>query len=264
MNSPGKTPVSLTLVLLLLAAAFAGSIAYFRNNDAGTTRPVLDARQQAAIGDVIESYLIENPEVLVRAMNALQTKRQLSEEQRLRDTLSRHAKALYEGDPRFNGGNLQGDVTIVEFFDYQCGYCKRVFPELMSVLAQDGNVRIIFKEIPILGPVSVMAAKAAIAAARQDKYEAMHKVMMGAKFRLNEARIMGIAEGLGLDMKRFRADMEAPETQALIESNLQLAQSLGISGTPAFVIGQRLVPGAIGKDDFISLIAEARRNAGGS
>ncbi len=264
MNSTGRPAVALAAILLLLAAAFAGGIAYFKGRDATSAQQALDQRQRAAVEGIIESYLVENPEVLVRAMNALQAKRQLSEEQRLRDTLARHAKVLYEDDPRFNGGNLQGDVTIVEFFDYQCGYCKRVFPKLMKVLAEDGNVRIVFKDIPILGPVSVLAAKAAIAAARQDKYEAMHKVMMGAKFRLNEARIMGIAEGLGLDMERFRADMKAPETQALIDRNLALAQALGINGTPAFVIGRRLIPGAIGEEDFVNLIAEARRAAEGS
>ena len=146
MNSTGRPAVALAAILLLLAAAFAGGIAYFKGRDATSAQQALDQRQQAAIEGIIESYLIENPEVLVRAMNALQAKRQLSEEQRLRDTLARHAKVLYEDDPRFNGGNLQGDVTIVEFFDYQCGYCKRVFPKLMKVLAEDGNVRIVFND----------------------------------------------------------------------------------------------------------------------
>ncbi len=157
-------------------------------------------------------------------------------------------------------GNLYGDVAVVEFFDYNCPYCKRVAPTVKTVLDEDPGVRVIYKEFPILGPESVIAAKAALASLEQDpaKYFAFHDAMMSNRGRLTETRIMDIAAEVGFDGERLKADMAAPEIEATIARNRALARALGISGTPAFVIGDRIVPGAIDLPALKRLIARAR------
>ena len=161
------------------------------------------------------------------------------------------------------GGNPNGDVTIVEFFDYQCGYCKVVFPRIEKLLIDDSNLRFVFKEMPILGPNSVFAARAALAARMQGEkqYVAFHKVMMASRGSLNKASVFRFATDAGLDLERLKGDMEDDNINDMIRRNLKLADALSINGTPAFVIGDTIVRGAV---DLLKLkiLVERARNTG--
>ncbi len=159
-------------------------------------------------------------------------------------------------------GNPDGDVTIVEFFDYQCGYCKTMTGPLMELVRDDGRIRLVLKEFPILGPESALAARASLAAGRQGKYEPFHMALMGLRGRLNEGAIWQVAAETGLDLDRLRKDMAAPEITAVIEANYRLAQALGIEGTPAFAIGNALVPGAAPREHLAGLVQKARDGGG--
>ncbi len=157
------------------------------------------------------------------------------------------------------GGNPDGDVTLVEFFDYQCPYCKRIFPSIQALLAEDRNLRYVFKEFPILGKESVFAARAALAARRQGKYLEFHTALMPARGKLTETRVMRLAEKAGLDVDRLRRDMADRTIDAMIQRNLDLADGLGIFSTPVFIIGDTQVPGAVEIDTLKILIARARQ-----
>jgi protein-disulfide isomerase len=147
---------------------------------------------------------------------------------------------------------------MVEFFDYQCGYCKRMFEPLMHEIEQDGKVKLIMKEFPILGPMSVVASKAALAARKQGKYQEMHFGLMGFRGQLTEEAIYAVAEDVGLDVDRLKTDMESDDIAAMLRANYDLSEALDIRGTPAFVIGNELIPGAISDDALKGMIAKAR------
>jgi protein-disulfide isomerase len=155
-------------------------------------------------------------------------------------------------------GNPKGDVTIVEFFDYQCGYCKRTMQNVLDLQKEDPKVRVAWKELPILGPVSEFAARAAMAAEKQGKYMEFHTAVMGARGQLTPEGVMKHAADAGIDVDRLKRDMMAPEIGKYLRDTLQLAQELGINGTPGFVIGGKLVPGALDKEQMKALIAKAR------
>ncbi|MCH8212737.1 MAG: DsbA family protein [Proteobacteria bacterium] len=157
------------------------------------------------------------------------------------------------------GGNPDGDVTLVEFFDYQCPYCKTIFPSIQALLAEDRNLRYVFKEFPILGRASVFAARAALAARRQGKYLEFHTAVMSARGKLTETRVMRLAEKVGLDVDRLRRDMADGTVDAMIRRNLELADGLGIFSTPVFIIGDTQIPGAVEIDTLKVLIARARQ-----
>ncbi|MCH7957286.1 MAG: DsbA family protein [Proteobacteria bacterium] len=157
------------------------------------------------------------------------------------------------------GGNPDGDVTLVEFFDYQCPYCKTIFPSIQALLAEDRNLRYVFKEFPILGRASVFAARAALAARRQGKYLEFHTALMSARGKLTETRVMRLAEKVGLDVDRLRRDMADGTVDAMIRRNLELADGLGIFSTPVFIIGDTQIPGAVEIDTLKVLIARARQ-----
>jgi len=155
------------------------------------------------------------------------------------------------------GGNPKGDITVVEFFDYNCGYCKRVAPTVSAVLNNDPNVRIVYKEFAILGPQSLVAARAALAAKRQGKYHEFHDAMMSAE-QADGDSVTATARALGLDYEKLVKDMEDPKITEQLERNYRLATALGINGTPAFVIGDRLVPGAVDETTMMEIIAAER------
>lgn len=155
-------------------------------------------------------------------------------------------------------GSASGDVTVVEFFDYQCSYCKQAAPTVNKLLEEDSKVRVVYKEFPILGPASETAARAALAAQMQGKYEALHNALMAMNGPLTLPAVLQAAARVGLNPTKLRADMELPEVRAAIEKNLTLAAALRISGTPAFVVGTEVVPGAIELDALKALVSKAR------
>ena len=219
------------------------------------------ATEKSAIEKIVRDYLIANPEVIEEAIQALQAKREAAEKNRAQVALSENSDAL-RGHPMTPvSGNDTGDVTVVEFFDYQCGYCKRSLASMVDLLNSDKNVRVVWKELPILGPASRFAARAAMAAKKQDKYFDFHVGMMGARGRLSESKVMSIAADVGLNVDRLREDMKDPNIETYLDETLQLANSLGIRGTPALIIGNTLVRGAIDGSSMKQIIAKTR--AGG-
>lgn len=217
------------------------------------------AAQRQAIEQVVREYLLQHPEVIVEAIEELQKRERADEERKAKQGLAKNKAKLFNDPASPVAGNPQGDVTLVEFFDYQCGYCKSVLADVKSLIKEDGKLRFVFKEYPILGPASVTAAKAALASRTQGKYEAYHTALMSHRGQLDEATILKLASSVGLDTERLKKDMESPEVQQAIGANLALAEELGIRGTPGFVVGDRIVPGAIKLDDMKKLVAEARK-----
>lgn len=214
---------------------------------------------EADVQGVVKNWLAENPEAVVdaiRTYQAQQEERQAADrEQAIADRWDELAHA--EGDPIL--GNADGDVTIVEFFDYRCGFCKKMLPAMTALQADDPKVRIVMKEFPILGPESVLASRVALAADRQGRYAEMHEALMASAGQLDSEQIFTLAEQTGLDMERLRQDMQDPAVDAILRRNLELADELGIRGTPAFVTRSEAQPGAISGDTLRRMIEKARK-----
>ncbi|WP_298726771.1 DsbA family protein [uncultured Ferrovibrio sp.] len=217
--------------------------------------------QKAALQGLVREILVNNPEILVEAMNALEIKQQEAQENASRAAIAANRKEIFEDGHSYVAGNPKGDVTIVEFFDYRCGYCKQVHPSLQTLLKEDGKIRLVLKELPVLGPDSVVASRAAIAALEQEKgakYFAFHNAMMGFRGQLSETEVFRMAGAAGLDTRKLKADMANPKVEQVLRANLALAQKLGVQGTPGFVIGDMLIPGAISLDSMRQLVRQAR------
>jgi protein-disulfide isomerase len=202
--------------------------------------------------------ILERPEIVMEAIGILQEHERLAAEAAARAAIEANRPALESGDNAPVLGNPDGDVTVVEFFDYNCPYCRRAGPEVAGLLEADQGVRLVYREYPILGEGSVFAARAALAARAQDGYEAMHAALMGAQGRLDERSVMQVAAELGLDADRLRADMEGPEVMAHIRTSLELAHALGVNGTPAFVVGDVVAPGLVETAELQAMVAAAR------
>jgi protein-disulfide isomerase len=244
----------------LLTALLAGGLAMAVPAGAADAPKTFTPEQEKAIRDIVREYLVNNPEVLIEAIESLQEKQQAAEKDMRQKALAQN-RAELERDPASPvAGNPKGDVTVVEFFDYRCPYCKSVSERLFNVVKADGKVRYVFKEFPILGPESVFAAKAALAAAKQGKYVEFHKALMAARGGLDQNAVMATAKSVGLDVDRLREDMDGSDIARSLERNLQLARSLKIDGTPAFVIGDRLIPGAVSTEALKSTIEEIRKS----
>ncbi len=215
--------------------------------------------QVKAIEQLIHDYLLRNPEVILEAVEGLERKRHDEAQQAANSTISARRDDILHVSTSPVAGNPKGDVTIVEFFDYRCPYCKQVEPSLEQLIKEDSKLRFVYKEFPILGPNSVVASHAALAARKQGKYQALHDALMRARGSLDEATIMQIAGDAGLDVKRLKADMNDPEIERIIERNMELARALAINGTPGFIVGNQLIPGAVDLPTLKSLVAEARK-----
>lgn len=206
---------------------------------------------------IVRDYLLKNPEVILEAIENLEKKRAENAQGAAKAAIAERRAELIDDPDSPIAGNPNGDIAIVEFFDYRCPYCKQVVPTLAQLLKEDPKLRLVHKELPILGPDSVVATRAALAARKQNKYHPMHAALMRTR-ALDEASILKLAAELGLDTARLKADMQSPETDEIIERNRRLARALNITGTPAFIIGDALVPGAIDLRALKSLVAEAR------
>jgi protein-disulfide isomerase len=214
-----------------------------------------------AFGRRVRDYLLEHPEVIMEAVGRLEARKRAAEEGEAQTALKAQADEVFNDPASPVGGNPAGDVTIVEFFDYNCPYCRRVAGPMRETMAADAQLRVVYKEFPILGPNSVFAAKAALAAHRQGRYVAFHDALMQVKGAADEAGVLRIAAEIGLDVERLKSDMADPAIQSAIERNLKLAQALRIAGTPGFVIGDQILRGATDAATLQSLVAKARNKA---
>ena len=223
------------------------------------SRPdVLSPDEVSAIEGVVRDYLLANPEVLVDALKVYQERQRLAEQQRRDQALVAHRNALREDPDSPVLGNPDGDVVIVEFFDYRCPYCRRVADNIRTAVEEDGNIRLVMKEFPILGPQSQRAARAALATVNQDKYLEFHFALMNNPGDMSDQHIWNVAEEVGVDVDQLKEDMQAREINRMLRRNFELAETLDINGTPAFVIGDTLVPGVIDLNRIRELVAQAR------
>jgi protein-disulfide isomerase len=253
-------------ILLIVTAAFVAAAVFVAGRvtapDSLRAAAVSQGPDQAALEKSIRAYILANPEVLVEAMQELE-RRQDTEASATASKVIREKQAdLFRDADSPVDGNLQGDVVIVEFNDYQCPYCKRTHLAMKSVVGADGKVKVIYKDIPILGEASKTAALAALAAVKQGKHVPLHNALMEYSGKLDREKILEIATSVGLDRAQLEKDMEDPKLKQIIERNLALASALGVRGTPAFVIGKQFVPGAIDAAALKALIADARKSQG--
>jgi protein-disulfide isomerase len=212
--------------------------------------------QVQAIQSIIDDYLTKNPDLLVGALQKAQAKLDRDADAKTASLIAERRHDIYDNPQTPVGGNPQGKVSLVEFFDYRCPYCKETQSSLEKLVAGDPELRLVYKEFPILGPVSTTAAHAALAAARQGKYEAFHRAMMAARGNITDDTVFEIAKSVGLDVARLKRDMAAPQIGEAIAANMKLADALNINGTPAFVIGERVVPGAVDMGELKKLVAD--------
>ncbi|MGH7153759.1 MAG: DsbA family protein [Acetobacteraceae bacterium] len=209
--------------------------------------------QRAEIVQILREALTQDPSILRDAVAALQA----DEAKRQADKVLAQKDALISpDDPR--AGNPHGDVTIVEFFDVRCPYCRKMEPDMARLLGDDHGVRLVYKDLPILGPASILGSRALLAAQKQGGYESLRTVLMQAPPQITEASIQAAAEKAGLDWPRLKQDMADPAIQKRLNANLDLARDLGIEGTPALVVGKQFIPGAVSLAELRQAVAEAR------
>jgi len=217
--------------------------------------------QRSQIETIIRNYLVEHPEVLIEAMRVLETRQQAAEEASAKNVVATRARELFDDPGSPVAGNPKGDVTIVEFFDFRCPVCKKIHPVLSEVVKADGNIRVIYKQWPILGPESEYAARVALASRYQGKYLALHEALIGAETKLTIEEVMRIAAKVGLDRQRLLKDIERPEIQQDLMKSYMLADELKINGTPSYVIGDQVVKGGRDADNFRAIIAQVRKRS---
>jgi len=213
------------------------------------------------IEKIVREYLTANPQVVVEALEAYQANQEDIEAKRFKDTISGVKGELYEGDLPF-AGNPKGDVTVVEFFDYNCGYCKRAVTDIKKVIDNDPNVKFVFREMPILSEASGIAARYAFAAHKQGKYFDYHQALMKFPGNKDKENLEKIGKEIGLDVEKLSKDAESAEVRAEIEKSTALSRKLGIRGTPAFIFGNTLAPGYIPYEGMVEMIAKARDDKG--
>ncbi len=217
-----------------------------------------DPAWQEAVDAAIRNYIYAHPEVIVESLRAMEAKQQETEQaDRHKKIAARQADLLHDAMSPASG-NPTGDVTVVEFFDYRCGFCKRVAGAVTQLQKDDGNVRVVYKDFPILGELSIFAAKAALAARNQGKHQVFHEALLDSHNELTRDALFAIAARVGLDADQLQKDMESPDIQATLDRTRLLGNELGITGTPAFIIGADFRPGALELKELKDLIARAR------
>ncbi len=222
------------------------------------TLPGPGAGQAGGFERRVQAYLMSHPEVILEAVSALERRNTANRADSQRAAV-RDNRAALEASPGLPvAGNPEGDVTLVEFFDYRCPYCKQSLKEVQALITADPKVRVVFKEFPVLGDDSVFAARVAVASTFQGKYLAFHDVLMGHKGDFSEATVMALAAQSGLDVAKLRTDMARPEVARVINGSLTLAHRIGVNATPTFVVGDTLVAGYLPVAQLESLVSRAR------
>jgi protein-disulfide isomerase len=244
------------IIVLAVTCAFAlrcSVPALTQTTDAGKVLVVNEALQQA-----IHDYILAHPEVLIQSLRIAKEREEIHAAEQNKTLVTSLKNELVDDPNAPVRGNPSGDVTLVEFFDYRCPYCREVEPFLQTLIKNDPGLRVVVKEFPILGPASVYAARVALEAYKQGKYEQFHNAVMSKKSNFDEATLLKLAEEAGLALDRVKTDMNAPEVDAEIKRTTEIAKALRLSGTPAFIVGTELIPGATDLETLQALIDEAR------
>jgi protein-disulfide isomerase len=219
----------------------------------------LTPEQKTAVETIIHDYFMAHPEFMIEVLQAAEAKLKADKAEDAKQAIAARRNELLQDATAPVGGNPAGDVTIVEFFDYRCPYCKEVEPSLEALIKQDPKLRIVYKEFPVLGEASVYASRLALATRKQGKYAPFHDAMMATKGEITQEVILRVAKSVGVDIDKAKAEMNAPDIDALIKRNYALAEALDIQGTPAFIVGDTLVPGATDIERLRQLVADARK-----
>jgi protein-disulfide isomerase len=251
-----KTVLYLLLAAVIMIAAVFGALR-LAGMTGGDEVPAV-AMNKADVEKIVRNYLLENPEVLFEAIDRMKSKEEGQRLVKMKDKAKSHLTALYAEPDPLVAGNPNGDVTIVEFFDYRCPYCRKVKKTVADLLNQDGNIKLILKEFPILSPESELAAQVAIAAAAQGKYWDVHMAFMGAEDLAGE-RIFQLAKEAGADIERLKADMKNPKVGKRLSETQSLAGAIGIDATPTFFIGDEPLTGAQSLEELKKAVAAARK-----
>lgn len=239
----------LALCLLLLVGTFS----------ARAEEPAFTPEQEQQIIAIMREYLLQHPEILNEMVQALQQRDQLSAASQRDEVITGNLEKL-QNDPNSPViGNPSGDVVVVEFFDYNCGYCRKATQDIFDLVKSDGNIKYVLKEFPIFGEDSEFAAKAALASVRQGKYDQFHYAMMTAGIKIDKAAVLAIAKQVGLDVAQLEADMQDPIFQQVLDDNYKMAEALQIDGTPAFLFGTEFYPGWLPREEMEKMIELARQ-----
>ena len=228
---------------------------------AATAQGVSDV-QRSDIEKIVREYLLKNPEVLEEAMNELSKRQTAAEAAKHEANIAKNAEAIFNSPRGVTLGNKDGDVTFVEFFDYNCGYCKRAMTDMLDLMKADPKLKVVLKEFPVLSQGSVEAAQVAVAVRMQDptgkKYLDFHQKLLGGRGAADKARALAVAKEVGLDMGKLEKDLASAEVRNTLEENFKLAEAMGMNGTPSYVIGKQVVIGAVGVDNLKEKIGIAR------
>jgi len=240
-----KTGLAAALVAAVVAAIVsAATITAIWRAAPGVVDAPGAGLQEKQVIDIVRNFLTKHPEILVEMTTELDTRQRDEQAAVQQKAIGENAEAIFRSPHAFVGGNPDGDVTVVEFFDYNCGYCKRAMPDLIKLIDSDDKVRVVLKEMPIFGGDSDDAAKGALAAMKQGKYFEMHQKLFGDSGKADKEKVLRIAGELGLDLEQLKKDMEAEEIEKALEETRELGQKLGLQGTPFYLIGDQTIPGA--------------------
>jgi len=250
-----KTGLATALVAAVVAAIVSAAtlLVVWRTAPAVVNTPSAGLGEKEVV-EIVRGYLTENPEILVEMTTELDKRQQEEQGAQQEKAISENADALFRSDKAFFAGNPDGDVTVVEFFDYNCGFCRRAMPDVVKLVENDDKVKLVLKELPIFGEESEDAAKGALAAHEQGKYFEMHQKLFTDPGKANKEKVLRIANELGLDVPQLEKDMESEKIQAALDEARELAQELGLQGTPLYLIGDRTIPGA--PDDLYDQLVE--------
>lgn len=219
----------------------------------------------AELQAMMRDYIVNHPEVLQEAMAEFEKRQQVAESEKARSAVKSNAETIFNSPRQVTVGDRQGDVTLVEFFDYNCGYCKQAHGDLTALMSSDKKLRVVLKEFPVLGPGSVEAAQVAVAVRMQDptgeKYLAFHDKLLTSRGQADKAKAMAAANDVGVDMAKLTTDMASDEVKASLEESFKLAEQLGLNGTPSYVVGSDVVVGAVGLAALKDKVKAARCGA---
>jgi len=256
----------MNLKKLLFSVAVAAAVAAV--TAAGTSYLVLryaplgaGSPGQARIERTVRDYLTKNPEVLVEMTNELDKRQAAEQEAQQKKAISENADAIFRSPVSHVAGNPNGDVSLVEFFDYNCGYCRKAMPDVVKLVNDDGKIRLVLKELPIFGEDSEAAAKLALASNKQGKYFEMHQKLFSEPGKADNEKALRVAKELGLDVDQLQKDAEDPDIKQGLDQAKELAQKLNLQGTPLYLIGDRVLPGAPDDlfDELKAKVAEVRK-----
>ena len=249
-NAPLPILVGASMLLALATASHAQAQTF-------------SADQRHEIESIVKDYLLQHPEVMQDVMAEMEKRQQAAEAEKHRAAVVENNAALFSSPHQVVLGNPNGDVTMVEFFDYNCGFCKRALPDMLTLLKTNPNLKFVLKEFPVLGEGSVEAARVAVAARMQDptgkKYIEFHQKLLGGRGVADKARALAVARDVGFDVARIEKDMTSDEVKKTIAESMKLADALGVNGTPSYVVSGEVVVGAVGLDALKEKLAAGQK-----